>query len=143
MRISVRMSVSNYPYYGQFDQRIDMIERRHLAAIFFLTVLSVQKVLSSSDRATRRWTMYFPIKRSLPARPKPDNTFWTPSTIKCITAYGETSEIRWRRPRFCTLNASSLVYPGLCFYFVALFLEKWAVSIAELASTACLRSPCE
>jgi len=31
-------------------------------------VLAVQKVLSSSGRATRRWPMYFPIRRSLPAR---------------------------------------------------------------------------
>jgi len=41
---------------------------------------SVQKVLSSSGRATRRWPMYFPIRRSLPARPEPGNTFWTAST---------------------------------------------------------------
>ena len=36
-------------------------------------VLSVQKVLVGSGRATRRWPMYFPIRRSLPARPEPDN----------------------------------------------------------------------
>jgi len=36
-------------------------------------------------------------------------------TIKCIVAYGETSETRWRRPWFST-NATSLVYPDLlCF----------------------------
>jgi len=34
-------------------------------------------------------------------------------TIKCIVAYAETSETRWRRPWFCTLNACSLVYPDL------------------------------
>jgi len=43
-------------------------------------VPSVQKVLSSSGHATRRWPMYFPIRRSVPARPEPDNTFWTDST---------------------------------------------------------------
>jgi len=30
-----------------------------------------------------------------------------------MVAYGETSERRWRRPWFSTLNAASLVYPGL------------------------------
>jgi len=39
-------------------------------------VLSSQKVLSGSGRATRRWSMYFPIRRSLPARLEPDNTSW-------------------------------------------------------------------
>jgi len=34
-------------------------------------VLFVQKVLSSSGRATRRWPVYFPIRRSLPARTIP------------------------------------------------------------------------
>jgi len=29
-------------------------------------VLSVQNVLSGSDRATRRWSVYFPMRRSLP-----------------------------------------------------------------------------
>jgi len=48
---------------------------------FELIVLSSQKVLSGSGRATRRWSMYFPIRRSLPARPEPDNTFWDDSTI--------------------------------------------------------------
>jgi len=43
-------------------------------------VLSVQKVLSGSGRATRRWPMYFPMRRSLSALPEPDNTFWTAST---------------------------------------------------------------
>jgi len=43
-------------------------------------VLSLQKVLSGCGRATRRWPMYFPIRRSLLARPEPDNTFWTAST---------------------------------------------------------------
>jgi len=38
------------------------------------------KVLSSCGRATRRWPMYFPIRRSPPARPEPDNSFWTDST---------------------------------------------------------------
>ena len=34
--------------------------------------------------------------------------FVSNGTIKCITvAYGETSETRWRRSWFCTLNASS------------------------------------
>jgi len=33
--------------------------------------------------------------------------------IKCIAAYGENLETRWRRALFRTLNASSLVYPGL------------------------------
>ena len=45
-------------------------------------VLSVQKVLSSSGRATRRWPMYFPIRRSFPARSEPDRTFWTASTLE-------------------------------------------------------------
>ena len=45
-----------------------------------LYVLSSQKVLSCSGRATRRWSMYFPIRRSLPARPEPDNTFWDDGT---------------------------------------------------------------
>jgi len=44
-------------------------------------VLLVQEVLYGSGRATRRWSMYFPIRRSLPARPEPDNTFWDDSTI--------------------------------------------------------------
>ena len=35
--------------------------------VFTVLVLSVQKVLSSSGRTTRRWPMYFPVKRSLPA----------------------------------------------------------------------------
>jgi len=26
--------------------------------------------------------MYFPIRRSLPARPEPENTFWTANTVK-------------------------------------------------------------
>jgi len=43
-------------------------------------VLAVQKVLSGSGRATRRWPIYFSIRRSLPARSEPDNTFWTAST---------------------------------------------------------------
>jgi len=42
--------------------------------------LSSQKVLSGSGRATRRWSMYFPIRRSLPTRLEPDNTFWDDST---------------------------------------------------------------
>jgi len=33
-------------------------------------------------------------------------------TVKCIVAYDETSETRWRRSWLCTLNVSSLVYPG-------------------------------
>ena len=45
-------------------------------------VLAVQKVLFGSGRATRRWPMYFRIRRSLPARSQPDNTFWTDSTRK-------------------------------------------------------------
>ena len=45
------------------------------------TVLSSQKVLSGSGRATRRCSMYFPIRRNLPARPEPDNSFWDDSTI--------------------------------------------------------------
>jgi len=28
-------------------------------------------------------------------------------TIECIVAYGETSETKWRRPWFCTPNAST------------------------------------
>jgi len=48
--------------------------------IYILDVLAVQKVLSGSGRATRRWPMYFPIRRSLPALPEADNTFWTAST---------------------------------------------------------------
>jgi len=41
--------------------------------------LSVLRVLSGSRRAPRRRPMYFPIRWSLPARPEPDNTFWTDS----------------------------------------------------------------
>jgi len=44
-------------------------------------IISVQKVLPGSGRATRRWPMYFSIRRSLPALPEPDNTFWTASTF--------------------------------------------------------------
>ena len=47
-------------------------------------VLSSQKVFSGSGRATRRWSMYFPIRRSLPARSELDNTFWDDSTLKNI-----------------------------------------------------------
>jgi len=43
---------------------------------FGTIVISVQKVLSGFSRATRRWSMYFPTRRSLPARPEPDNAFW-------------------------------------------------------------------
>jgi len=56
-------------------------------------VLSVQKVLSSSGRATRWWPMYFRIRRSLPARPEPDNTFWTASTKKANTTGAIEMEI--------------------------------------------------
>jgi len=48
--------------------------------IYYCEVLSSQKVLFGTGRATRRWSMYFPIRRSLPARPEPDNTFWDDST---------------------------------------------------------------
>ena len=51
----------------------------------FVLVLSVQKVLSGFGRATRRWPMYFPIRRSLPAPPEPVNTFWTASTTIELT----------------------------------------------------------
>jgi len=43
-------------------------------------VQSVQKVSFGFGRGARRWPMYFPIRRSLPARLEPDNTFWTYST---------------------------------------------------------------
>jgi len=39
--------------------------------------LSVQKVLSTSDDTTRRWPMYFSIKRSLLVRPELDNAYRT------------------------------------------------------------------
>ena len=45
---------------------------------FKVDVLSVQ--LWSCNKA-RRWPMYFPIRRSLPARLEPDNTFWTYSCL--------------------------------------------------------------
>jgi len=48
-------------------------------------VQAVQKILSSSGRATRRWPTHFSIRRGLPARPEPENTFWTAS--KRITNY--------------------------------------------------------
>jgi len=54
-----------------------------------LYVLSAQKILTSSGRATRWWPMYFPIRRSLPERPEPDNTFWTEGTSHHF-------EYRWR-----------------------------------------------
>jgi len=38
-------------------------------------VISVQKVLFISDRATRRWSKYFPVRRSPPSRSELDNTF--------------------------------------------------------------------
>jgi len=46
------------------------------------TVLSVQQVLTGSGLATRRWPMYFPIRRSLPVRPDSDNAFWTDRTVQ-------------------------------------------------------------
>ena len=57
---------------------------RKTCACLGKTVLSVQKVLSSSGRATRRWPMYSPIRRSLPAQTEPDNTVWASSTSRCI-----------------------------------------------------------
>jgi len=47
----------------------------------WVSVLSVRKALSSFGCVTRRWPMYVSIRRSLLARPKPDNTFWTDSTV--------------------------------------------------------------
>jgi len=41
----------------------------------------VQKVFLISGHARRQWPMYFPIRRSLPVRPEPDNTFGTDRTI--------------------------------------------------------------
>jgi len=71
-------------------------------------VLSVQKVLSSSGRATRRWTMYFPIRRSLPARPEPDNTFWTASTDKQLLVRRYRPDERLCRHLPADLRAGSL-----------------------------------
>jgi len=42
--------------------------------------VSVQKEFWDSDRATRRWLMYFPIRRSIRTQQEPDNIFWTDST---------------------------------------------------------------
>ena len=61
-------------------------------------VLALQKVLSGSGRSTRRCispyfctyryiVMYFPIRRSLPALPEPDNTFWTASTVTAFRSF--------------------------------------------------------
>ena len=55
----------------------------HRTIRLVFSVLSSQKVLSGSVRATRRLSMYFPIRRNLPARPEPDNTFWDDSTTGC------------------------------------------------------------
>ena len=67
---------------------------------FVRIVLSVQKVLSSSGRATRRWTMYFPIQRSLLVRPEQDNTFWTNTLLnrKFLRRGGRNSHFVARRP---------------------------------------------
>jgi len=46
----------------------------------WVPVLWVQKILFGFSRGTRRWPMYFPIRRSLPAWPEPDNTSWTDIT---------------------------------------------------------------
>jgi len=35
--------------------------------------------------------MYFPVSRSLPARPEPDNAFWTASTV--LVSHVQISEI--------------------------------------------------
>ena len=43
-------------------------------------VLSIQRY-SGCGRRTRRWSMFYPIRRSLPARPETGNTFWTDSTL--------------------------------------------------------------
>ena len=54
-----------------------------LKVFFFFTgvkVLSVQKILSRTGLATRKLPVYFPIRRSLPAWPEPDNIFWTDIT---------------------------------------------------------------
>jgi len=51
----------------------DIEPRNHWRAHGAVGVLSVQKVLSSSGCPTSRWPAYFPMRRSLPARPEPDN----------------------------------------------------------------------
>jgi len=58
----------------------DLLEALHDAHFSPTHLRIVQKVLTSSGRATRRWPMYFPIMRSLLVRPELDNTFWTSST---------------------------------------------------------------
>jgi len=55
---------------------------------------------------------YLPPARVLDILEAFGSHFVSDGTIKCIVAYGETSETRWRRPWFCTLNDSSLVYLG-------------------------------
>jgi len=55
-------------------------------------VLSVQKVLSGVLVVQQRRPMYFPIWRSLPARPEPDDTFWTDSTFLCSKLTGMFSK---------------------------------------------------
>jgi len=57
-----------------------ILARNELLRVMPLSVLSVQKVWSSSGRVKRRWSMYSPTKRAFPTRPEPDNTFWTDST---------------------------------------------------------------
>ena len=97
--------------------------------------LSVQMLLPSSGRGTRRWPMYFPIRWSLPPRPKPDNTFWTDSTpLRPWSRYQDLirylsgislSQIRNRKILKVLIIAWSVpekfVSHGLCSVFLARF----------------------
>ena len=53
------------------------MKKKERCALYMNKYLAIQKVLSGFGLATRRWPMYFLIRRSLPARPEPDNAFWT------------------------------------------------------------------
>jgi len=55
--------------------------------VFIPPIRSVKKELSGSGRATRRWSMYLPIRQSISARPEPDNTFRADSTSGSCTYY--------------------------------------------------------
>ena len=87
-----------------------ILERRHWAAILFLT--------GSSKALYNQSKRYCPVLDlqegsalwGLAPALLHDQT-WT-ITFRLIVPCGETSETKWRRPCYCTLNAS-LVYPGL------------------------------
>ena len=71
-------------------------------------VLAVQRILSSSGLATRRWPMYFPIRRSLPARLEPDNTYWTASTYPgTVSRTYERQKYLYRKMGLCDSRLST------------------------------------